>query len=77
MQPNFNYLSGDGQVFDNFYRVDCQVQNNINNNYQEIQDKHVNHNISSISTYMRCFINRDQETKMFQDNYKVRYIDDS
>ena len=77
MQHNFNYLSGDGQTFDNFYRVDCQIQDVIDNNYQEIQDKFVNHNTSVISTYMRCYMNRDHESKMFHDTYKVRYIDDA
>lgn len=71
---NFSYLSGDGQTYNNFYKIDCQVQNNIDNNYQEIQDKHHNHNISSISSYMRCFIHRDTESHLFQDNYKNRYI---
>jgi len=69
-----NYLKGDGQVFDNFYHIDCNVQDNINANYQEIQDKFCNQRLDASATYMRCFKPPELESKLWTDTYRTRQL---
>jgi hypothetical protein len=69
-----NYLKGDGQVFDNFYHIDCNVQDVINNNYQEMQDKFCNQRLDASATYMRCFKEPEVETKLWTDTYRTRQL---
>lgn len=69
-----NYLQGNGQVYDNFYHIDCNVQDNINANYQELQDKFCNQRLDALATYMRCFKEPELESKLWTDTYRTRQL---